>query len=139
MNQPKPKSIARVIWITVAVVGVMLTFLLQDFSWVENWSTSDDVVFILRKTFRVVLNDIFMLIFISNWFQDWKITRLAIFIQLLDGLILLPLYLFLKLHFEGTSEISSPLLSQFHRLIINPTFMILLIPAVYFQKFSARE
>ncbi len=99
---------------------------------------TEQTQFILRKALRVLLNDVFMLIFITAWFKDWKVTRLAIVVQLIDGLILLPLYLIVKLELEGTSEISTPLLSQFHRLIINPTLMILLIPAIYFQKLSRK-
>jgi exosortase F-associated protein len=93
----------------------------------------------LRKIFRVVLNDFFMLVFIAAWFRDTQVVRLAFFIQIIDGLVLLPVYLYMKLLIEGNSEISSPLLSQLHRLIINPTLMILLVPAVYFQKLSRKE
>lgn len=77
-----------------------------------------------------------MLIFISAWFKDRRVTKLAIAIQLIDGLILLPTYLAIKLWMEGPSEISAPLLSQFHRIIVNPILMILLIPATYFQRIS---
>jgi hypothetical protein len=59
---------------------------------------------------------------------------LAVFIQLIDLVVLLPIYLLIKLAMEGDEEISSPLLSQFHRLIVNPTLMILLLPAIYFQR-----
>ena len=118
------------------MLGVVLTFLFQDFSFLNRWDFSEPTLFIIRKTLRVFLNDLFMLIIISAWFNDKQVTRLAIFIQIIDGLFLLPMYLILKLEIEGSSEISSPLLSQFHRLIINPTLMILLIPAIYFQKQS---
>ncbi|MGC4023581.1 MAG: hypothetical protein QM734_17315 [Cyclobacteriaceae bacterium] len=113
-----------------------MTFLFQEFSFLDSFNISENQRFVLRKILRVVLNDFFMLIFLTTWFKDWRVTRLAIVIQLIDGFILLPIYLFFKLDLEGSSEISAPLLSQFHRLIINPTLMILLIPAVYFQKFS---
>ncbi|MBS1680082.1 MAG: exosortase F system-associated protein [Bacteroidetes bacterium] len=124
--------------LAISVSGIALTFLFQEFSFVDAFHLSENLKFITKKILRVLLNDFFMLIFIIAWFKDWRITRLAIAIQLIDGLILLPIYLAIKLSVEGSSEISSPLLSQFHRLIINPTLMILLIPAVYFQKFSAR-
>lgn len=125
--------------IVVAIAGVILTYLFQDFSFLSAWSISENTQFVLRKIFRVFLNDLFMLLFITAWFKEWRFTRLAIAIQLVDGLVLLPVYLVLKLSLEGSSEISLPLLSQFHRLIVNPTLMILLIPAVYFQKFSRPE
>lgn len=75
-----------------------------------------------------------MLWMIHLWFQSVKITRLALWVQLIDAVVLLPFYFFLKLSLEGDSEISSPLLSQLHRLIINPTLMILIFPAIYFQR-----
>ena len=126
------------LFIALGIGGITVTFLLQDFSFLETWGLSDQQEFILRKVLRVICNDLFMLIFIAAWFKDRRITNLAIAIQIIDGLILLPIYLTVKLSMEGTSEISTPLLSQFHRLIINPTLMILLIPAIYFQRFSKR-
>lgn len=115
------------------VMGIVMVFLFQDFSFLEFLTLTETKCFVVRKFLRVVLNDLFMLLIISAWFRDKRITRLAIFIQLIDGLMLLPLYLVIKLNMEGPTEISSPLLSQFHRIIVNPTLMILLIPAVYFQ------
>ncbi len=136
MNTNSNNRFINALWVAVAIWGIVLTFLLQDFSFLDHYEISGQVRFALRKILRVLLNDLFMLIFIIAWFKDWKVTRLALMVQLIDGLILLPLYLILKLQLEGTSEISSPLLSQFHRLIINPTLMILLIPAIYYQKLS---
>lgn len=125
--------------IVLAVAGVASTYLLQDFQFVLSWISSETLQFASRKILRVFLNDFFMLIFIAAWFRDWNVTRLAILIQLVDGFILLPAYLWLKLALEGNSEISMPLLSQLHRLIVNPTLMILLIPAVYFQKMARKK
>ncbi len=105
--------------------------LLVIFFQVEN---SPNLTFAINRFSRLLLNDIFMLLIIVSWFHDRSVTRLAISIQLIDMFILLPLYLVLKLRWEGDAEISSPLLSQFHRLIVNPTLMILLFPAVYFQR-----
>lgn len=131
-------QLLNTLWIATGILGIVLTYLFQDFTFLEPLNVSDESQFIIRKTFRVVLNDVFMLMIINAWFRDWKVTRLAIVIQVIDGVVLLPVYLIIKLSMEGTTEISSPLFSQFHRLIINPTLMILLIPAVYFQKFSSK-
>lgn len=122
--------------VALSLAGIAVTYLFQDFSFLAAWNLGDQLEFILRKVLRVLCNDLFMLIFIAAWFKDRRITRLAIVIQIIDSLILLPVYLMVKLSIEGTEEISIPLLSQFHRLIINPTLMILLIPAIYFQRFS---
>jgi exosortase F-associated protein len=126
-------------WIGLSLAGLAFTFIFSQASFLYELNASETIQFIIRRVIRVVLNDFFMMLIIVIWFKDWGITRVAIAIQLIDGLLLLPLYLTFKLHFEGPSEISSPLFSQFHRIIINPTLMILLIPAVYFQRFSSRN
>lgn len=130
--------IRKTLLIAIALLGIALTFLFQDFNFLNDSDISEVARFILRKSLRVLLNDGFMLLLVHAWFNDHSITRLAIFIQLFDSLILLPLYFAFKIYLEGPTELSAPLLSQFHRLIINPTLMILLIPAVYFQKLSSR-
>lgn len=65
--------------------------------------------------------------------------RVGFYVFLFELLILLPLYFTIKLTVEGTSEISSPLLSQIHRMIINPMLMILTIIAFFYQRFKAVE
>jgi exosortase F-associated protein len=139
MNRIYEKGWLNKSLIALAIFGIALTFLFQEFTFLSGLNISSDLQFILRKVLRVLFNDFFMLIFIAAWFKERRITRLAIAIQLIDGFILLPVYLVLKLWTEGDAEISIPLLSQLHRLIINPTLMILLIPAVYFQKISGSE
>ena len=134
MNKIIDRGSLNLFLIGIGIAGVIATYLAQNFVFVEHWGLSEQWEFVVRKMLRVLLNDLSMLIFIAAWFRDRKVTRLAIFVQLADGLILLPIYLIVKLSLEGTSEISAPLLSQFHRLIVNPTLMILLIPAMYFQR-----
>jgi len=130
-------SLVRIIQIGIAVSGLIIVFLFQqtDIIYVVTQQHQDSFLqFSVNRAMRLLLNDIFMLMLIAAWFMDKSITKLALVIQLFDFFILLPLYLFFKLTLEGTSEISSPFLSQFHRLIVNPTLMILLIPGVYFQR-----
>jgi exosortase F-associated protein len=125
--------------LATSIIGIVITFLLQDFSFLEQWNLTDQQEFVTRKILRVTLNDLFMLIFMAAWFKDHRVTKLAVAIQLFDSLVLLPIYLAVKLSLEGPTEISAPLLSQFHRLIINPTLMILLIPGIYFQQLSKKN
>jgi exosortase F-associated protein len=80
-----------------------------------------------------------MLLIIHALFRDPSVTRLAWYIQLVDTLILLPIYLIIKLTYEGDTELSIPLLSQLHRLIVNPTLMVLLIPAVYYYRLKKQS
>jgi exosortase F-associated protein len=102
-------------------------------------SLQSNIPFIVNKTLRLVLNDAACFIFIYALFQEQKYLRVAFFVFLVELVILLPLYFILKLSIEGNSEISSPLLSQIHRLIINPTLMILLIIGFFYQRLKGRH
>ncbi|HYF67677.1 MAG TPA: hypothetical protein VD884_06055 [Ohtaekwangia sp.] len=120
-----------------AVAGLAAVFMVQRldmFALISGRQFNDELHFAVNRTLRIFFNDAFMLLFIYALFADRKVIRLAVGIQILDLFVLFPIYLGLKFSFEGASELSSPFLSQFHRLIVNPTLMILLIPAVYYQK-----
>lgn len=131
----------RLLWIGVAIAGLAGVYLFQESLVLSRFMAMEvhpNTAFIFKKTLRVILNDSFTLLFIYAWFNDQRITRVAMWLQLVDTLVLLPVYLLLKLLLEGDHEISSPLLSQLHRLIVNPTLMVLFIPAVYFQRWQSR-
>jgi exosortase F-associated protein len=126
----------------LAILGLTLVFIFQHADPLYILSESSfkpELRFIVNRTARIFLNDTFMLLLLYTLFLDKNIIKLALIIQGIDLLILFPLYLIFKLPAEGASEISSPLLAQFHRLIVNPTLMILLIPAIYYQKFVKRN
>lgn len=132
----------RLIIMAIALGGIALVFLFQGVDILDlcgSCTFHPYTHFIVRKTVRVLLNDSFMLLFIHALFLDRSVTRLAWYIQLVDTLVLLPVYLIVKLSYEGDAEISIPLLSQLHRLIVNPTLMVLLIPAVYYQRIRAKQ
>lgn len=134
MNNDKLK---RVFFCLLAFFLMALSYLFQDYfstPSILGFKLSAEMQFILKKIVRIVINDSAALLLIHAWFLSRKINRLALIIQIFDIFILLPLYITLKFMFEGTSEISMPLLSQLHRLTVNPILMILLIPAIYFQR-----
>ena len=81
------------------------------------------------------MNDFACLLLIYVFFEDKKYLKMGFWVFLIELLVILPIYLVLKLSLEGTSEISSPLLSQIHRLIVNPTLMILLMLGFVYQKY----
>lgn len=135
------KSRERLALMLIALVGLLIVYLFQHIDilvWLDI-QTHPYIHFSVKKTWRLILNDTFMLMVIHAWFNNRSVTQFAWKLQILDTLLLLPLYLFLKLTVEGDSELSSPLLSQLHRLIINPVIMILVIPAVYFQQFTKKN
>ena len=132
----------RLLMMAAAITGLALVFLFQRADILDLCNTCafhPYTHFAVRKIVRVLLNDSFMLLFIHALFLDQRVTKLAWYVQLIDTLVLLPVYLFVKLYYEGDTEISMPLLSQLHRLIVNPTLMVLLIPAVYYQQSRAAQ
>ncbi|MCB0506618.1 MAG: exosortase F system-associated protein, partial [Cyclobacteriaceae bacterium] len=78
-----------------------------------------------------------VILLIYTIFKDKNLIKIAFFIQLLELFVILPIYFYFKLSLEGPSEISSPLLSFIHRIVVNPIIMLLLIPAFMFQKRSS--
>ena len=118
------------IFILVAVYvfqGVNLAGLLGNFH--------PNVIFVINRTARLILNDLACFLIIYALFEDAKYLKVAFWVFLVELLIILPVYFAIKLSLEGDSEISSPLLSQVHRLIVNPMLMILLIIGFFYQRF----
>ena len=123
----------------VALIGLALIYLFQytDFLFLTTGQTFEPQYhFVTNRMVRIFVNDTFMLLLIYALFQDRRVVKLALYVQVIDLVVLFPLYLLLKLPAEGASELSSPFLAQFHRLIVNPTLMLLLIGGIYYQKFG---
>jgi exosortase F-associated protein len=95
--------------------------------------------FVVNKTVRLLLNDTLCLLLIYALFREKKYLRIAFLVFCFEFFLLLPLYLIIKLRTEGPSELSSPLLSQIHRLIVNPMLMLVLVVAFYYQRFWVGE
>jgi len=98
-----------------------------------------NTVFVINRTVRVLLNDAACMVLIFAIFKQKKYLQVAFYVFLFEALVLLPAYFMLKLSLEGDSEISSPLLSQIHRMIVNPTLMIVLIIAFAYQRFTLHK
>ncbi len=95
----------------------------------ENW------IFVINKSLRLVANDLICFFMIFSIFKEKNYRQVAVVVFMIELLVILPIYLLLKLNLEGTSEISSPMLSFIHRLIVNPTLMIFTGMALAYQKF----
>lgn len=98
-----------------------------------NWSAN--ATFIINRTSRLIFNDAACFLIILAVFRERKYLRIAFWVFVAEVMLILPAYLVVKLRLEGVSEISSPLLSQVHRLIVNPMLMILLIAGFVYQKY----
>jgi exosortase F-associated protein len=72
-------------------------------------------------------------------FQEQKYVKVAWYVFLIEVLVILPVYFAIKLSLEGDSEISSPLLSQIHRMIVNPMLMFLLMAGFFYQRMKTNR
>ena len=115
-----------------------MIYFFQRFNYLEFLTGSNDYspnfIFVFNRTLRFIFNDLLAILLIWTIFQERKYVLVAFLVQAFGLFLVLPLYFILKLSFEGASEISSPLLSFLHRIIINPVIILLLIPAFYIQK-----
>lgn len=127
----------------IAMVTLVAVYVLQRFSYAhalnvilpESMQIVDPHrVFIVNKTIRLLLNDTACMLLIMVWFPGRAYRTVAAYVFAAELLVILPVYLLVKLHFEGDSEISSPLLSHIHRLIVNPLLMFLLMIAFLYQR-----
>lgn len=128
----------RIVIFAIAFSVLILVYVLQQNSYFHlffgnTFETHPYIIFVFNKSIRLILNDTACLFIIYALFYDMKYVRVGGYVQLIEMFIILPFYFILKLSIEGDSEISSPLLSQLHRLIINPTLMILLMIGFYIQ------
>jgi len=134
--------------IALSVSALIIIYIFQRVSYAEIWNwvvpqlleiASPYSIFIFNKTTRLILNDAACMLLIYSLFQNKIYLRAAFYLFLIELLIMLPVYLILKLNLEGDSELSSPLLSQIHRLIVNPLLMFLLMVGFIYQRLRLQK
>lgn len=133
----------RILLLAISILGLATIYLFQHFNYLNfftelfNGDPKDyhpNFVFAFNRITRFVFNDLLAILLIYVIFTNRKYVILGFLVQLFGLFIILPVYLYFKLTFEGDSEISSPLLSFIHRIIINPILVLLLIPAFLYQQ-----
>jgi len=129
--------------IAIGAVGLVLMYLLQrqlfydplqDFVYnpvIDNRPSIEGFRFIAGKVIRYVLNDVFAIFILMGLFADRKYLRLALAVFLFGLVVLLPAYFIAVFYF--LPEVYSTL-NHIHRLVLNPVLMLMLIPAIYYQK-----
>lgn len=136
----------RFVLIFLSLLVLVLVYVFQKFSYmgfVNNFlpgfleAKHPYSIFVINKTCRLIFNDLACMLFIYAVFKTTNHLRVSFYLFLAELLVLLPIYFVLKLTLEGDSELSSPMLSQLHRLIVNPLLMILLIMGFVFQRFKS--
>ena len=135
---PEKYRWSRWVLASLAIGSMLLLYIFQrKLIWFQGEPQADQfqyLPFILNKAMRLVLNDSLCVILFVAIFNNRAELKLASFVFVIELLILLPFYFLLKLTLEGDSEISSPLLSFIHRLIVNPLLMIVRLMGLLYQK-----
>jgi exosortase F-associated protein len=122
----------RVIIGSLCVVGLVCVYLFQRIDIAGIIGFSDFTArFLINRTIRFLLNDAFMIGLIFAIFYERKYVVFALWVQLAGIVLFLIPYFIVKIYFP---HYNGPLVSYLHRLILNPTLLLLLIPAFYYQK-----
>lgn len=125
-----------------AAIGLMMLLYVfqRNLLWLSPSATQLEYLpFIVNRLARLFLNDTLCIILFLAIFNSRKELTLASVVFLIELLIILPFYLLVKLTLEGDSEISAPLLSFIHRLIVNPLLMFVLLAGLLYQKYRIKK
>lgn len=117
---------------TSCALGLLAVFLFQrtDFAGDFLVSHSNIVRFIVNRSIRFLLNDLMAIGLIYALFGKRRYVLFSLWVQLTGMVVFLFPYFALKIYYP---VYNGPLLSFLHRLILNPTLLLLLIPAFYYQ------
>ena len=120
----------------LSIIGLLSVYLFQHAD-VASWlNVSDSTIkFLVNKSLRFLINDAMMIVLIYALFYHKKYVYFALWVQLAGVVFILLPYFLLKLVFHTGN---GPLVSFLHRLVINPTLLLLLIPAFYYQHSKTR-
>ena len=128
---------ARIVVGIVCVAGLVAVFLFQQVDVAALMGIDTRMSrFLVNRTIRFLLNDAFALGLIYSLFYERKYVIFALYVQIAGTLLFLLPYFVLKIYFPSYN---GPLINYLHRLILNPTLLMLLIPAFYYQKFVNRS
>lgn len=127
---------ARILVGVVSVCGLMAVFLFQRWDIAGMLGVDANIHrFIVNRTIRFLLNDAFAIGLIYALFGERKYVIFSIYVQVAGVILFLIPYFVLKVYFP---KYNGPLISFLHRLILNPTLLMLLIPAFYYQKMRSQ-
>lgn len=122
----------RIIVGIICVAGLISVFLFQQIDIASFMGIETKISrFLLNRTIRFLLNDAFALGLIFSLFYEKKYVIFALYVQIAGVFLFLIPYFVLKLYFPSYN---GPLINYLHRLILNPTLLMLLIPAFYYQR-----
>jgi hypothetical protein len=119
----------------LSVTGLVAVFIFQriDVADLLGWAGKPINKFIINRSIRFLLNDLFAIGLIYALFQERKYIIFSLWVQVIGVVFILIPYFTLKFYYP---TYNGPLISYLHRLILNPTLLLLLIPAFYYQKLA---
>jgi len=125
-------TLRRIVIGIVCVAGLVAVFLFQQID-VAGLIGVDVKMgrFLINRTIRFLLNDALALGLIYALFHERKYVIFALYVQVAGIFLFLLPYFILKIYLP---KYNGPLISFLHRLILNPTLLMLLIPAFYYQR-----
>jgi exosortase F-associated protein len=121
----------------LSLTGLVIVFLFQrlDVATMLGVGGADINRFLVNRTVRFLLNDAFAIGLIYALFMERKYVIFALYVQAAGVVLFLIPYFVLKLYFQSYN---GPLISFLHRIILNPTLLMLLIPAFYYQRYLGK-
>lgn len=119
-----------------AIFILLLSFQFRTFNFtgvLVGFGKSDIRVWVIitNKVVRYLVNDLAALSLLWVLFRRPDYLKLAVVVLLFGLFLLLPMYLAAYFLFRDQLGVT---LSYLHRLIMNPTLMMLLIPLFYYQR-----
>jgi len=123
----------RIVVGVFSLAGLIAVFLFQRIDVAGFLGVGEPAInkFLINRTIRFLLNDAFAIGLIYSLFAERKYVIFSIYVQLAGVILFLIPYFILKIYFPSYN---GPLISFLHRLILNPTLLMLLIPAFYYQR-----
>jgi exosortase F-associated protein len=117
----------------LACAGLVILFVFQhfDFGYFLFRVRHTLADFLINRSIRFFLNDLFAIALIYALFKERKYVLFAIYTQVFGFFFLLIPYFILKINWPSYN---GPMINFLHRIILNPTLLLLLIPSFYYQK-----
>lgn len=116
----------------LSVAALVFVFLFQRLDIAIILGVEENVWrFMINRSIRFILNDVLAILLIYALFYERKYVLFAVWVQLFGMILILVPYFIIKFNYPGYN---GPLISFLHRLVLNPTLLLLLIPAFYYQK-----
>lgn len=123
-------------WIigVLSVCGLVAVFLFQRIDVASILGLGEPAIqrFLINRTVRFLMNDAFAIGLIYALFAERKYVIFSLYVQLAGVVLFLIPYFILKIYLP---TYNGPMISFLHRLILNPTLLMLLILAFYYQKY----